>query len=68
MRPGSLTDDPATGRVAAGELDRGCVPRADVAAVLAAVLADPGTARLQFDLLGGDTPVAEALVALTRDS
>ena len=39
IRPGRLTDDPATGRVALGSgCARGDIPRADVAAVLAAVL------------------------------
>ncbi len=39
VRPGGLTDDPGTGRVRVGErLERDEVPRADVAAVIAAVL------------------------------
>ena len=32
VRPGRLTDDPATGRVQVGSLSRGSVTRADVAA------------------------------------
>ena len=40
VRPGSLTDDPPTGRVAIGaDLPRGEVSRADVAATLAVALA-----------------------------
>jgi uncharacterized protein YbjT (DUF2867 family) len=64
VRPGRLTDDPATGRIAVGDLDRGEVTRADVAATLAAVLHTPSTAGRTFDLLGGDTPVDEALASL----
>src|SRR5690349_3643854 len=42
VRPGVLTNDPGTGRVAAGpNLERGEIPRDDVAAVLAAVLHEP---------------------------
>jgi nucleoside-diphosphate-sugar epimerase len=66
VRPGSLTDDPPTGRVhLAPKTGRGAVSRADVAAVLAEVLHRPATAGLQFGVIGGDTPVADAVAALT---
>ncbi|MEV6851930.1 SDR family oxidoreductase [Actinoplanes sp. NPDC051411] len=63
VRPGSLTDDPGTGRVrATRELgQRGPVPRDDVAAVLAACLTTPSTIGVTFELFTGDTPIAEAL-------
>lgn len=62
IRPGRLTDDPGTGRVALGpDVPRGDVPRADVAAVLAAVLDDDATIGRQWNLVSGDTPVAEAV-------
>jgi uncharacterized protein YbjT (DUF2867 family) len=65
VRPGGLTDDPGTGRVRLGErLPRGQVPRDDVAAVLVAVLDAPGSIGRTFDLIGGDTPAAEAVAAL----
>lgn len=66
VRPGSLTDDPGTGRVrVSAELgNRGPVPRDDVAAVLAAVLVTPATAGVVFELFGGDTPIPEALAGL----
>lgn len=65
IRPGRLTDDPATGRVALGPgVARDDVTRADVAAVLAAVLDDPGTIGAQWNLVGGDTPIPEAIRAL----
>ncbi|GIG40680.1 NAD(P)H-binding protein [Cellulomonas phragmiteti] len=62
LRPGGLTDDAGTGRVTLGEhVERGDVPRADVAAVIAAVLHDDATVGRQWELVAGDTPVAEAL-------
>lgn len=65
VRPGGLTDDPGTGRVtAATETGRGEIPRADVAAVLAAVLDDDRTAGRTFELIGGETPIDAALAAL----
>ncbi len=62
LRPGRLTDDPPTGLVAlADHLDRGDVTRADVAAVVAAVLADDATVGRQWVLVGGTTPIPEAI-------
>jgi nucleoside-diphosphate-sugar epimerase len=64
VRPGRLTDDPGTGRVTlAHGVDRGDVPRDDVAAVLLAVL-DAGKTGEVVELVSGDTPVAEAVAAL----
>jgi uncharacterized protein YbjT (DUF2867 family) len=65
IRPGHLINDPGTGRVALAEnLDRGDVPRDDVAAVLAVVLAEPSTIGKTAVLIGGDVPVEEAVKAL----
>ena len=65
VRPGGLTNDAGTGRVRLGEsLPRGQVPRDDVAAVLVAVLDSPSTIGRTADLIGGDTPIAEAVAAL----
>ncbi|MHA3022268.1 SDR family oxidoreductase [Mycobacterium sp. BMJ-28] len=62
VRPGGLTDEPGTGKVRIAETTgRGSIPRADVAAVLLAVLDDPGTAGRTFEVISGDVPVAEAL-------
>ena len=62
IRPGRLTDDDATDRVALGEdVARGDVTRADVAAVLLAVLEDDRSIGHQWNLVGGDTPVADAV-------
>ena len=66
VRPGPLTDDAATGRVTVGDdsLERGEITRADVAGVIATVIDQPATLRKQFVVVGGDTPITEALKAL----
>src|SRR4051794_17762829 len=65
VRPGGLTDDPGTGRVAIAErLERGQVPRDDVAAVLLAVLGADNTVGREFDLISGDAPIGEAVTSL----
>jgi uncharacterized protein YbjT (DUF2867 family) len=65
VRPGGLTNDAGTGRVRLGEsLPSGQVSRDDVAAVVAAVLDSPSTIGRTVDLIGGDTPVAEAVNAI----
>ena len=66
VRPGRLTNAPGTGRVTVTTdmSVRGEVPREDVARVLAATLGDPGTIGKTFVVVGGETPVDEALAAL----
>ena len=65
LRPGRLTDEPATGLVALGSaVERGDVSRADVAAVLAAVVDQEATVGRQWNLVSGDTPVPDAVHAL----
>ena len=67
VRPGHLTDEAGTGRVTAAEATGyGSIPRADVAAVLVALLDAPGTAGRTFELIGGDTPITEAVAGLVR--
>ena len=62
LRPGRLTDAPATGRVRLGRrVERGEVPRADVAAVLAALLDARATAGQTCELVGGDTRIDQAI-------
>ena len=64
VRPGRLTDDPGTGRVTLEHgVGYGEVPRDDVAAVLLALL-DARRADAVVELVGGDTPIAEAVAAL----
>ncbi|SDU50865.1 NAD(P)H-binding protein [Jiangella alkaliphila] len=65
LRPGGLTNDAGTGRVTlAPSVPRGRVTRDDVAAVLLAMLDEPGTARLTLELVGGDVPVGDAVRSL----
>ena len=67
VRPGGLTNDAGTGLVKlGGSVPRGQVTRDDVAAVLAAVLDSPNTIGCTVDLIGGDTPIAEAVKAIAR--
>ena len=63
VRPGRLTDDRGTGRVAVAERlgRRGEVSRDDAAAVLAEVLTAPNTIGRTFELLAGETPLADAV-------
>ncbi len=66
LRPGGLTDDPATERVQlARSVQTGQVPRDDVAAVVVELLgrAEAGTvpSRLVVECVAGPTPVAEAV-------
>jgi uncharacterized protein YbjT (DUF2867 family) len=66
VRPGSLTDDPGTGRVrvSTGLGGRGDIPRDDVAAVIAQVLDAPNTIGVTFEVFSGDLLVAEAVRSL----
>ena len=67
LRPGGLTDAPATGRIrlAPPPVPAGTVPRADVAAVIATLLDEPGTRHQTLELTGGDTPVAAAVHSIS---
>ena len=67
IRPGGLTDEPATGRVRlAPEVERASVPRADVAHVIADCLDRPDTAGAQWELVSGDTPIPAAIESAPR--
>jgi uncharacterized protein YbjT (DUF2867 family) len=64
VRPGHLTNEPGTGHVTiAAHTGRGDIPREDVAAVLLAVLDTPATAGQTFEVIGGNTPIAEAVLS-----
>ncbi len=65
IRPGRLTDDEPSGLVElAPQTERGEIARGDVAAVVAAVLDTGAGIGAQLDLVGGDTPVTEAVAGL----
>jgi uncharacterized protein YbjT (DUF2867 family) len=62
VRPGGLTDDAPTGRVTLAEkVDRGEIPRGDVAAFIVAALEDDSTIGHQWEVVSGDTPIREAI-------
>jgi uncharacterized protein YbjT (DUF2867 family) len=63
VRPGSLTNDPGTGRIDAAQHlgRRGRIPRDDVAATLVAVLDEPATIGKTLEILSGEKEIAEAL-------
>ncbi len=67
VRPGGLTHGPGTGRVQVGVptlAERGSIPREDVAAVLVGCLERDDTIGATFEVIGGDTPIADALDAV----
>ena len=70
IRPGSLTDEPGTGKVLAKEILEAevkhgrSISREDVAATLAACLDHRHTENKVFELVSGDTPIDEALINL----
>lgn len=62
LRPGHLTDEPGIGRVLLAErTGAGGVPRADVAAVIAALLDVPATSGLTLELVAGDVAIDQAV-------
>jgi uncharacterized protein YbjT (DUF2867 family) len=63
VRPGRLTDDAGTGKVAV-DAGYGEIPREDVAATLLAALDAEASVGKTFEVVGGDTPIEQALEAL----
>lgn len=62
VRPGTLTNDPGTGLVdAAPTVAGGSIPRADVAATIAALLESGAASHTQFELVSGEDTIDEAL-------
>jgi uncharacterized protein YbjT (DUF2867 family) len=63
IRPGSLTEEEGAGRIEAVENlgRRGEIPRDDVAGTFAEALEMPNTYRKTFEIIGGETPIREAL-------
>src|SRR5690554_4627835 len=66
VRPGRLTNDDGTGKVAVSErlASFAEIPRQDVARVLLAVLDSDNTDNRVFDVVSGDTPVVDAVAKL----
>jgi uncharacterized protein YbjT (DUF2867 family) len=63
LGPSRLTPDPPTGSISTTDETSGQVTRADVAAVIAAVLKDDSTIRRTIRFNNGPTPIAAALAA-----
>jgi uncharacterized protein YbjT (DUF2867 family) len=65
IRPGGLVNDIGTGKVSAAEnLERGSIPRSDVAETILASLTEQNTYYQSFDLVSGDIPITDALKSL----
>jgi nucleoside-diphosphate-sugar epimerase len=62
VHPGGLTDEQGTGTVKVGERNEfGPIPREDVATTLLAVLENDNSIGKEFEVINGDTPIAEAI-------
>jgi uncharacterized protein YbjT (DUF2867 family) len=69
VRPGTLLDEPGTGRVTAGlAIEYGDVHRDDVAAFIDAALHEPALNRVIVELTAGETAVADAVSALVAST
>ncbi|HHU19254.1 MAG TPA: SDR family oxidoreductase [Bacilli bacterium] len=65
IHPGILTNDAGTGKITAAErVERGEIPRDDVARVIFACLEKDATIGKEFQIVGGNTPINEAIDAL----
>ena len=68
VRPGGLSENPATGKIAAGKVHlSNTIPREDVASVVVECLKRDDTIGLAFDCVGGETPVGEAIAQVAKD-
>ncbi|WP_101845381.1 SDR family oxidoreductase [Halobacillus sp. Marseille-P3879] len=62
IHPGMLTNDQGTGQVSAAvEVERGEIPREDVASVIVASLENNQTIGKEFQVVGGTTSIKEAI-------
>jgi uncharacterized protein YbjT (DUF2867 family) len=62
IRPGGLTNDAGTGLVTAAEnLERGMIPREDVAATIMASIKEKNVFNKSFDLVSGETEMEKAV-------
>ncbi|WP_202385624.1 SDR family oxidoreductase [Altericroceibacterium endophyticum] len=66
LRPGTLSDDPGTGKINAGlAIPYGDIPREDVALTLATILDMPRINRMILEVTSGDTAAEEAVARLS---
>lgn len=67
VRPGGLSQEPGKGTVAAGKVHLGeMISREDVARVVIECMKQEGTKGLAFDVVGGGTPIAEAVAEVAK--
>lgn len=65
VRPGGLLNEPGTGKVEIAEnLERGTIPRSDVAKAIFACLNEENTFKKSFDLISGDTDIVDAIKSI----
>ncbi|GAB3048958.1 SDR family oxidoreductase [Virgibacillus ainsalahensis] len=65
VRPGYLQNVPGTGRISAAKnLERGSIPREDVARTIVTALGEENTFNRSFDLITGDKPIVDVLNTL----
>ncbi|SEH48444.1 NAD(P)H-binding [Halobacillus karajensis] len=66
VRPGGLTHEDGTSKIKVGQsLERGTIPRADVAKTMIAVLQEPNDYHKTFEMISGDTQIEDALRTLS---
>ncbi|MDL4843239.1 SDR family oxidoreductase [Aquibacillus rhizosphaerae] len=62
IHPGALTNEKGTGKVqAASEVERGEIPREDVASVITACLKNQSTVGKEFQIVTGTIPIKDAM-------
>jgi len=62
IRPGGLLNEKGTGKISVGDqLERGYIPREDVAQTIVEALSNDHTKKRSFDLIAGDDQISVAL-------
>ncbi|WP_430790680.1 SDR family oxidoreductase [Virgibacillus flavescens] len=65
VRPGGLTNDASTSKIQVGEtVERGSIPRADVAKTMIAAIQEPNAYHKAFEMISGDVQIEDALKSL----
>lgn len=69
LRPGGLTFDEGTGLVTLGDsVERGSIPREDVARLISACIDEPATIGHVWEAVSGSTPIDEAVRSLVASA
>ncbi|KXT15867.1 hypothetical protein AC579_5521 [Pseudocercospora musae] len=68
VRPGGLSQDPGKGTISAGKVHLGTmISREDVAKAVVEIMKNDGTKGLAIDMVGGDTPIKDAIAEVARE-